>query len=198
MRFLLAILAFSAQIFLACKPNAGGNSAQNSALRPEIDTATGAPKRIENRWKDNANTLLPDDVFERIFGVNPAKDANVRTLAGTGLCLWQWHKPDWKERGAAVDRGASNLSSENSLSLKIISYGAETDARALFLSQRPPNAVDVPGIGDGAFWVNNDRLLIARKGAFCLNVILEYTDEAKDNLPKAMEVAAAALHRIEN
>ncbi|MFN4253495.1 MAG: hypothetical protein ACK4Q5_00630 [Saprospiraceae bacterium] len=192
------LVIFAATLLLAACKQDSKNTADRSAnpSNPPIDTATGAPKRAENPWQEDACVLLPDADFQHIFGTNPEKDVNKRSIAGSSFCLWVWHKPDWKERGASNDRGETNLNPDNSLSLKLLNYGTEGDAQAQAVGQRPPTAEDVPGLGNTAFWVDASKLLFVQRGPYCLNITLDWADVPHDNLEKAKAVAAAALKKM--
>ncbi len=194
--FFTAIL-LSALIFAACTQDAkNATDTATSAANPPIDTATGLPKRAENPWKDDACVLFSDSDFQHIFGTNPEKDVNKRSIAGSSFCLWTWHKADWKERGASNDRGETDLNPDNSLSLKVLNYGTEGDAQAQAIGQRPATAEDVQGLGNAAFWVDGSKLLFVQRGPYCLNITLDWADVPHDNLEKAKAVAAMALKRM--
>lgn len=196
MRSIIAIATAAALAAAACKSDSKNTDTPVTPSTVVIDTATGAPKRAENPWEDDACALLPDADFQQIFGADPSKDANKRSISGSSFCLWTWHKTDWKERGASNDRGATNLNYDNILSVKIVNFGTEDDARAQAALQRPVKAEEVSDLGSPAFWVNWDKQLFVQKGPFLLNITLDWADVPHDNLEKAKAVAAVALKKM--
>lgn len=200
-RFLLLLALLGVLPTGACRHDGAESAAapQNTAA---ADTLSGESGRKANRWKNTACELVTDAEVQRIFGIDRARDAlNTRTLRDQAFCLRTWKKTDWKEREANNEKpGAPYLEPNCTLVIQVLEYGTDQISQAQFdLVKRDRRNVfeeEVPRLGEGALWSNSSTTLLVKKSHQVLNITLDHADKQHDNLPKAVEVARAALKKM--
>ena len=125
--------------------------------------------------------------------MNPATEANKRTLPNQSFCLWVWKRKDWKERESHNDKSDVFQDPECRLALKLVNFGTETDAAAQLKSLQNQETVVVPGFGTTAFWLPERSTLVVHQKSFNVHVTLEISDLPAENLEKAKVVVGKVL-----
>jgi hypothetical protein len=199
-KFLFAAVV-SALLLAACQSDK--KSENTDAAAQLIDTATGKPIPLPNKWQgDAACDLLSDQEFYTLFQVEEKRDvANRRTLQNANYCLRTWKKPDWREREIAEEKNPNLAASpESMLVIEVLDYGTLAVAEAQFNMAKKDRlngyATEVPGLGEGALWSDSQGLLLFKKGHLCVQIKLDHADKVSDNLPLAREVAVLALKKM--
>ena len=198
--FLVITFAATMLLFSSCKSDNSGNEQAQTPAAATIDTLTGEPIRQPNPWKETACDLLTDEEFEAIFHVETKRDfANKRSLPG--YCLRNWKKPDWREREIVQDKNPDIATSpESMLAIEVLDFGTETTSSAQFEMNKRDRIngynTEIPELGEGALWSEREMMILVKKGHLCLQIKLDHTDNAADNLPFLKEVVTAALKKM--
>lgn len=185
----------------ACKTDVS-KPIQAESNTPTIDSITGQPIRLPNPWKSAACDLVTDQEFFAAFNIEEKRDfANKRTLPNDGYCMRTWKKPDWREREAIQDKNPNIATNpESVMVIQVIDFGTQAVASAQFDMHKRDRingyATDVPDLGEGALWSDSQSMILVKKGHLFVQIKLEYTDNASDNLTKAKELAAIALKKM--
>jgi hypothetical protein len=203
MRILLSFVAVAIFIGTSCKnePKHTPSATALKQMAEGIDTLTGRPIMADNPWKNNACALISDADMTKLFGIaDPAKEVNTRSLPDESFCLRKWNKADWKERGSANDNPANKpVDVNNRLVIKVVNYFRDNLAVSEFETLKKNEGSEgevVEGIGEGAFWNNNNTTLTIKKKSFSVMLTVNHTDVPHDNLAKAKEVAAIVLAKM--
>ena len=201
-RLISAALFLGSVFFMSCQSD---NTATNTTAQPAaatIDTTTGMPIRQPNPWKNATCDVLTDEEFCTIFSVDIKRDfANRRTLPDKSYCLRTWKKPDWRDREVREDKNPNIAANpESALAIEIVDFGTAPSALAQYDVTKKDRIngydTEVPGLGDGALWSSRESMLLVKKNHLFLQIKLDHADVAADNLPKAKEVAVAALKKM--
>lgn len=187
----LAILIFTLTNCKNDKPQI--SEAAQKKIEAGLDTLTGAPARSGNPYTEDGCSLLPDADFQAIFGINPATEANKRTLKNESFCLWVWKRADWKQRESHNDKSNDYQDPEARLALKLVNFGTETDASAQLKGLENKETQVVPGLGAAAIWLPERSTLVVQQKSFNIHFTVEMSDAAAENLEKAKSVAAKVL-----
>lgn len=193
----LSALCLFAFVFLA----ACSQESPKEAVQTASDANLWAKYKAEG-WKNHGCELISDAEVETFFKFNGKESIlNSRPLPNQAFCLRTWKKADWKERETNNEKeGATWLNPENRLVVQLFDYTSEEHAKMqlanLRRDRRGTYEEDVTGVGDEGLWSTSTVTLLVRKGQYVVNITLEVSDVAHDNLAIAKEVVLLALKKI--
>ncbi len=203
LRLFSVTLFITTFVFISCQSdNNTTNSLPPQAAAPTVDSTTGIPIRQPNPWVNTACNLLTDEEFCALFNVEIKRDfANSRSLPDKGYCLRTWKKQDWRERENAAAKNPNIATNpESALAIEVVDFGTAAVAGAQFDQTKKDKIngydTEVAGLGDGALWSTREMMLLVKKNHLFLQIKLDHADNAADNLPKAKDVAIAALKKM--
>jgi hypothetical protein len=195
LRYLFVLIPFC-WFWMSCAQDSSKESGINAA-----DAALWAKYKLES-WKNHGCELVTDAELEQLFQFNGKETTlNARTLPNQAFCLRTWHKPDWKERETNNEKDGNNwLNPQNRVVVHLLDYTTEEQARMhmsnLRRDRRSTYEEDVTGIGEEAVWSTGTVTLLVRKGQYVINVCVEISDVAHENLDKAKAVATLAMRKL--
>jgi hypothetical protein len=201
---ILTVLLAGFLALYACKTDVNRPSdAAQRQLEAGIDTLTGQPVGKPNPWREKPCDLLTDAEVQTVFGFDPANsDYKVRTMPEGGYCLRKWNKADWqtREKNNENDK-APYLSPMSTVVLNVVDFGQDASAAEQFDQTKQVNKdaggiEEVSGVGDGAFWNNNNTVLVFRKAHLIIYMTVDHADKAHDNLELAKGLAEMAIKKM--
>lgn len=181
---------------VACSQDPSKETEANAA-----DLALWAKYKSES-WKNHGCELVSDAELEQLFLFNGKETTlNARTLPNQAFCLRTWHKSDWKERETNNEKEGNNwLNPQNRVVIQLLDYTSDEHARMqmnnLRRDRRSTYEEDVTGIGEEAVWSTSTVTLLVRKGQYVVNVSVEISDVAHENLDKAKAVAILVMKKL--